>query len=129
MNDFPLTVSKYVQDIWRVEILNLCPILFLNKGAHRHGNIDLYIMGIYNSKKTKMWFQTKNDTIFPKKSFLRKKLCVSQKQKPIKNPQNESFDEKNTGFITKYRTKKKLYTQMLKKFSYEKIWKKNQWTP
>ena len=52
--NFLLTASKYVQDIWRAELLNLCPILFLNKGAHRHGNIDLYIMGIYNSKKQKI---------------------------------------------------------------------------
>ena len=80
--NFPLTVSKYVQDISRVEFLNLCPILFLKKGAHRHGNIDLYIMGIYNSEKTKMWFQTKNDTILPKKSFLRKIDVSLTKAKP-----------------------------------------------
>ena len=80
MNDFPLTVSKYVQDIWRVEILNLCPILFLNKGAHRHGNIDLYIMGIYNSEKEKCGFKPKTILFFPKNRFYEKLMYLSRKQ-------------------------------------------------
>ena len=55
-------------------------------------------------------------------------MFLSRRQKPIKNPQNESFDEKNTGFIIKYRTKKNIHANA-KKNSAMKKFEKNQWTP
>ena len=75
----------------------------------------IYILWVFTiPKKQKCGFKPKT-ILFSQKIFVTKKMTyLSQKQKPIKNPQNESFDEKNTGFITKYRTKKNIHANAKK---------------
>ena len=65
----------------------------------------IYILWVFTIPK-KCGFKPKTILFFPKNRFYEKNDVRLTRAKTIKNPQNESFDEKNTGFITKYRTKK-----------------------